>query len=249
MRVQATHSWLQRCSSARRCVAASAQPPHYPAVSLDAYGCVLHLAEPVEDVYLRVAQAHGIRGLTRDGVKASWRTAFAEPLPAGKLRYEGDGSAFWRRVVAAATGSTSEALFTELFAHYGRPDSWVVAPGAHDCLRRVRECGTKLVLLSNFDTRLRALLHDLELAALFDALVISAEVGWEKPHPSIFLHAAASLGVPPSTMLHVGDDPVLDVQGALAAGYADAWLYGRKAVDELKTFQALEDRLVRGKHV
>jgi REG-2-like HAD superfamily hydrolase len=251
MRVQVTTSWLQRCSSARRCVATSAHgaSPHWPAVSLDAYGCVLHLAEPVEDVYLRAAERHGIRGLTREGVKTSWRAAFAEPVPPGRLRYEGDGSAFWRRVVAASTGSSSEELYTELFAHYGKPESWTVAPGARDCLRQVRECGTKLALLSNFDNRLRALLHELELAALFDELVISAEVGWEKPHPSIFLHAAAALGVPASDMLHVGDDPVLDVQGALAAGYADAWLYGRKAVDGLSSFEALQERLMHGKRM
>jgi hypothetical protein len=42
---------------------------------------------------------------------------------------------------------------------------------------------------------------------------------------------------------------VLDVQGALAAGYADAWLYGRKAVDGLSSFEALQERLMHGKRM
>lgn len=45
-----------------------------------------------------------------------------------------------------------------------------------------------------------------------------------KPHPEIFHAAAASLGMKPSELLHVGDDAALDVLGAINAGMQAAWL-------------------------
>jgi HAD superfamily hydrolase (TIGR01509 family) len=43
------------------------------------------------------------------------------------------------------------------------------------------------------------------------------DVGWWKPHPGLFLHAAAQLGVPPQACAVVEDSP-LGVEAALAAG-------------------------------
>ena len=48
--------------------------------------------------------------------------------------------------------------------------------------------------------------------------------GSGKPHAPIFRAAAASVGLLPRDVLHVGDDPMLDVEGALNAGMQAAWL-------------------------
>ncbi len=48
--------------------------------------------------------------------------------------------------------------------------------------------------------------------------------GSGKPHAPIFRAAAASIGLLPRDILHVGDDPELDVVGALNAGMQAAWL-------------------------
>lgn len=48
--------------------------------------------------------------------------------------------------------------------------------------------------------------------------------GSAKPHAPIFHAAAASIGLSPQAMLHVGDDAALDVVGALEAGMQAAWL-------------------------
>ena len=66
--------------------------------------------------------------------------------------------------------------------------------------------GLKLGIVSNFDTRLRPILKELSLDQLFDAIVISAEVGVEKPNPTIFEAACQQLGVLPEEAVHVGDD-------------------------------------------
>lgn len=48
--------------------------------------------------------------------------------------------------------------------------------------------------------------------------------GSGKPHSPIFRAAAASVGLLPKDVLHVGDDAALDVIGALDAGMQAAWL-------------------------
>ena len=66
--------------------------------------------------------------------------------------------------------------------------------------------GLKLAIVSNFDTRLRPILEGLRLNELFDSIIISAEVGVEKPNPIIFERACQELGVLPAEAVHVGDD-------------------------------------------
>jgi putative hydrolase of the HAD superfamily len=68
---------------------------------------------------------------------------------------------------------------------------------------------------------------DLELtgvAAHFAHHVCARDTGVAKPDPRIFLAAAARLGVPPGRILHVGDDPVMDMAGARDAGLRTAWI-------------------------
>jgi len=59
---------------------------------------------------------------------------------------------------------------------------------------------------------------------LFQANFSAAEVGFGKPDPRIFHMATAALGVAPHEVLHVGDDPHLDVIGAQAAGLRGVWI-------------------------
>lgn len=53
---------------------------------------------------------------------------------------------------------------------------------------------------------MRPILKDLGLDQLFDTIVISAEIGVEKPNPIIFEAACQELGVLPEEAVHVGDD-------------------------------------------
>ncbi|MBN8728369.1 MAG: HAD family hydrolase [Xanthomonadales bacterium] len=68
---------------------------------------------------------------------------------------------------------------------------------------------------------------DLERIGLrghFAHCISAREEGVAKPHPAIFLGACARLGIDPAHVLHVGDDPLLDVAGAQRAGLRAAWL-------------------------
>ena len=222
----------------RRTLACALGTPRPQGVFIDAYGTLIHLAEPIEAVYLRSAERAGVRGLTSDAVKQGLLRAFSVPLQPGELRYRGDAREFWRNVVTHATGSDSPELFEALFSHYAKPEAWRVADGAHSSLKRLRASGLRLACVSNFDTRLRCSLTDLQLAPLFDVLSISAEVGAEKPDRRIFEHAAHALGLPLSACWHVGDHVTNDLEGATAAGCGVALLWGR----DVHSFTALADR-------
>lgn len=82
-----------------------------------------------------------------------------------------------REIVAASTGLRDERLFEDVYGYFARGSSWTIAPNALGSLLRIRASGVKLAIVSNFDTRLRPILEDIGLTSLFEAIVISAEVG------------------------------------------------------------------------
>ncbi len=60
-------------------------------------------------------------------------------------------------------------------------------------------------------------------------MFISEVFGSRKPEPAIFLAAAAHLGVEPTDMLFVGDNPETDILGAASVGMQTAWLHRGRA--------------------
>ncbi|MDR2013708.1 MAG: HAD family hydrolase [Rhodanobacter sp.] len=67
-------------------------------------------------------------------------------------------------------------------------------------------------------------LQRIGLRAHFRHTICARQIGMAKPAPAIFHAACARLGIAPEHMLHVGDDPALDIEGARAAGLRTAWL-------------------------
>ena len=106
-------------------------------------------------------------------------------------------------------------------------DGWaIVFPDARQTLMTLRERGYKVGLLSN--TWWAADWHNAELAThglntLFDAVAYTSDLPRSKPHPSVFLHVAALLGVESEACVMVGDRMADDIAGALEAGMRGVW--------------------------
>lgn len=77
-----------------------------------------------------------------------------------------------------------------------------------------------LISLSNGNADLKRIGID----AHFSASLSARELGVGKPSAAIFRAACARLDLAPEHVLHVGDDPELDVAGARDAGLGAAWL-------------------------
>jgi putative hydrolase of the HAD superfamily len=58
----------------------------------------------------------------------------------------------------------------------------------------------------------------------FDVSIAAHQFGSAKPDPAIFRHACEALRVEPAEAVYVGDDPLLDVEGAQKAGLRGVWL-------------------------
>ncbi|WP_229399921.1 HAD family hydrolase [Micromonospora okii] len=94
--------------------------------------------------------------------------------------------------------------------------------GAQDALRALVGTGARLVLTSNTLSTSpqvhRQLLDDLELSPFFADMLFSGELGIAKPRPEVFATVAERAHTTPERVVHVGDDWLTDVRGALDAG-------------------------------
>lgn len=134
-----------------------------------------------------------------------------------------------RAIVAALDPELPARLPADVAASlvdaYARPALLVppsVDAGARAALEALRARGYALAVVSNTmrtpGTTLRHLLERYRLLGCFAHTTFSDEVGVRKPDPQIFALTLRALGSAPEAAVHVGDDAVLDVEGARAAG-------------------------------
>jgi putative hydrolase of the HAD superfamily len=94
--------------------------------------------------------------------------------------------------------------------------------GARAALEALAAGGVLLAVVSNTMRTpgevVRQILDRAGLLPLFGVLTFSDECGIRKPARAIFLRTLEELGVPAEHAVHVGDDSILDVEGARDAG-------------------------------
>jgi len=199
------------------------------AVSFDAAGTLIHLAEDVGTSYGRVANAFGVSvdsAVLNRAFGIVWKRT-PPPFSDETGADEPHEKAWWQRLVGevfceAGAPFSDEPAFTAffeaLYLHFEAPGTWLAVPGARETVDRIAKAH-RCVILSNFDARLRRVLADLDLLAPFEAVFVSCEMRLSKPDPRVFATVATSLGLFPREILHVGDDPLCDWAGAEAAGF------------------------------
>ena len=124
--------------------------------------------------------------------------------------------------LAARLGADGLAAAVERYASPVLSLPPLLHPGAAEAVRALAARGVRLGVVSNTGRTpgvvLRRVLARHDLLRHFAALSYSDEVGVRKPATGIFARALADLGVAPGAALHVGDNPLDDVQGARRAG-------------------------------
>lgn len=97
-------------------------------------------------------------------------------------------------------------------------------PGTKEMLTTLRQ-NYRIGLLSNFTHPPAAtqIIAELDLDPFFDVTLISGDLGYRKPHLSVFEALIDQLGVEKEEIAFVGDDPEADVAGALQAGLQPVW--------------------------
>ncbi|WP_114240672.1 HAD family hydrolase [Dyella sp. C9] len=121
---------------------------------------------------------------------------------------------------AFATCGIDEAPLETLWEiYFSARNSVDLYPDSLPALQRLAE-RWPVVSLTNGN----ADLERIGIRALFAHHVCARDTGVAKPDPRIFTAAAERLGLQPGEILHVGDDPELDVVGARDAGLRTAWI-------------------------
>ena len=134
---------------------------------------------------------------------------------------DNDGTVFDRWLVGR--GIERDLHLQALVAVYRDHDPQILpVAGARACLVELHR-RYKLALVTDGTTaRQGAKLRALGLSELFDAIVISDEIGpdAQKPDPRPFRLAAERLGVAPTRIVYLADNPAKDFVGARRAGLA-----------------------------
>lgn len=102
-------------------------------------------------------------------------------------------------------------------------------PESEEVMEELLAIGLPLFVVSNWDVALEGVLENLGWVRYFDGIVASAKVGSEKPERAIFEEGLRLAGFAErrDRVVHVGNDPVSDVEGAISAGI-DAVLIDRE---------------------
>lgn len=161
-----------------------------------------------------------------DCVEAGHRAALGHDDP--------EFTARWRRLLLG--DAHGHRPYEELLAELGVEDPAVFIDREHEVWRRqyvvlasapallesLRDRGMRTGVVANsWPDPARVLRADAEalgLAAHFDVMMLSGEVGYRKPAPEIFLRACEELRVDPAQVVFVGDDLERDVHGARRVG-------------------------------
>jgi HAD superfamily hydrolase (TIGR01549 family) len=97
-------------------------------------------------------------------------------------------------------------------------------PGAWDVLEQLSERATLALVSNGLSEVQRPRIARLGVERLFDAIVISSEVGTTKPGTEIFDIVFGQLGSPPKeTALMVGDSLTSDIKGGANYGIDTCW--------------------------
>lgn len=103
-------------------------------------------------------------------------------------------------------------------AHQRMNVKWQLIDGAVETLKELKSRGIQIGLISNWNQTCRTVLSEKGLDKLLNPIVISSEVGVEKPDPRIFQTALTLADADPKKSLYVGDNYYDDVIGTRKVG-------------------------------
>jgi putative hydrolase of the HAD superfamily len=196
------------------------------AIFFDAAGTLFHLPKGVGYHYALVGKWLGLEleAARLDRAFAlAWKQMPQRPST-GRPR-EDDDKGWWRELVECMFDQVSlpigeldrDAFFEVAYEHFAEAGVWELYPEVIDVLAALCD-RFELSVISNFDGRLRMIMEHLGISKFFEHVFLSSELGADKPDPAIYRRALEVSGWSPDQVLHVGDDPERDWNGAATAG-------------------------------
>ena len=196
------------------------------AILFDAVGTLFFLTKTVGDHYAYVGREVGLdldAQQLEDAFYVAWQQIPRRLAIDGPR--ENDDKGWWRELVGRVFDQVAPSLseldrdnfFEVAYEHFAEAGVWKLYPEVLDVVAQLRE-RFQLAVISNFDGRLRFILQNLGISKYFAHVIISSELGADKPDPEIFRRALQVMHLDANEVLHVGDDPERDWKASAAAG-------------------------------
>ncbi|KDR75804.1 hypothetical protein GALMADRAFT_503824 [Galerina marginata CBS 339.88] len=221
-----------------------------PAIRLVTFDVLHTIIAPRLPIHVQYSQVFSpyIGVLQPERIKQSFKVAL-KALQKQHPSYNKGAEHWWRDVIrrtALDAGANEQALnrhltdiVNTLMTRFSSKEGYRACDDAIPTIRRLRdEFGIRTAVVSNGDSRIRAVLEDLGFPIYLNPIVLSEEEGIEKPSPDIFMKAlefvntdaeSSEGNIHPSECLHVGDELTCDYNGAKTVGW-DALLLRRVGV-------------------
>ena len=189
-------------------------------------GTLFYLNGTVGDHYALVGSEVGL-GLDANQLDRAFYSAWNKTPQRAAIDgpRENDDKGWWRELVDLVLDQVAPSLnefdrdnfFEVAYEHFAEAGVWELYPEVSGVLEKLQP-RFQLVVVSNFDGRLRFILEHLGISKFFAQVFVSSELGADKPDPEIYRRALRLMNFKPSEVLHVGDDPERDWDAATAAG-------------------------------
>lgn len=205
-------------------------PSPIKAIFFDAVGTLFDVKGSVGEVYLTYAKKYGVPQTEemitalnkrfKETMKDMPAPIFSVERPEKLKQCE---RLWWFDVVHAVFYRVGmfdgfDDFFDEVFDAFGQATHWELFPETIEVLTLLKEQGFELGIITNFDSRFFEVSRALAIHQFFDSVTISSLAGAAKPASKIFSYALEQHMLEPYEVLHVGDHPIEDVEGAQKAG-------------------------------
>lgn len=204
-------------------------------MTFDALHTIITPRLPIHVQYSQIFSPY-LGNLNPDSIKRSFKVALKDVQEENPLFSVG-AQAWWREVIrrtALGAGADEQALkeslheiVPALMRRFSSKEGYKVFDDAIPTMLHLHSLGIRTAIVSNGDSRIRAVLQDLSFPKEVQPILLSEEEGVEKPSREIFIRAlervnamgSEKAAILPEHCLHVGDELKADYFGALNAGF------------------------------
>lgn len=208
---------------------------HRMVIKLVTFDALHTLLTPRRPIYVQYSEVFApfLGALDPDRIRHSFKSSLKQ-IQKDKPAYKGQAGVlgWWTEVIkGTAIGAGARPQVVEeslgqivpvLMKRFSSREGYKLFDDALPVLWQLRKMNVRTALVSNADSRMRLVLDDLDVSSLLQPLLLSDEVGIEKPDLEMFRMAQKDVALQGSICadesLHVGDELYSDYQGARAAG-------------------------------
>jgi putative hydrolase of the HAD superfamily len=161
------------------------------------------------------------------------------------LKTKEERDAIWRDYASALVGNCKiddpdGTIVEAVSLRLRSPSIWTAFYDAKETLGSLKKLGCFVGVIANAEMSLTGALDHAGLSHFIDLVVISEEVGVEKPDPMIFQLALEKGHLRPERCVHIGNIPEIDILGARNAGITPIWLDRNRLARRIGDIRKLE---------